>query len=47
MLSINGEQVAETDDARLDQGAVGLIASLAFGGDEAEFTFDNFELRTP
>lgn len=44
-LFINGGQVAELENAKLAQGTVRLIASLAFGGEKGEFAFDNFEVN--
>lgn len=47
VLYINGAQVGETDDVRLNQGAVGVAVSMANAGDKGTFEFDNFELSAP
>ena len=45
-LSINGEPVAEAEDAQLAAGEMGLSVLFITPGD-AEFTFEQFKLHTP
>lgn len=47
LFFINEHYVAELEDRRLPSGAAGLVIELFHPGDEAQFEFDNLELRQP
>jgi len=47
LFFVNGQYVAELDDANIARGKVGLMIGLNHADDTAAFELDNFELRVP